>query len=647
MKKLSLFIFSLFFSLTIISQAVNYEIEIVHFRMTGCSDTDGIDGDEDPTWKIWGRDNDGVPSFTGGTCYHDESDIPITYIPGGTLAIYPTQMNSNATTLQFQLEAWEEDGGSVGCDSDNCIFTDCSAWWLNSDDDHQLYSSGVYNFRDSAACEWHTISLSAGCFTWSARFRWEYATFDAGALVQDACGDSIVLSAQGSGQWAILSGGAGGFSDNLDPNATFGGVVGNIYTIQWSTLPDCITPLTEDIQINLNSLPDPNLSTSTTVFCEFSTSNFFASNGVTYDWCVNSTSNIIHNDTTIGAFDLINTSLNDSVVYVFATDANSCIGVDSISIEVELSPTVNLGNDTSICDGGYLFLEANDGVAFTGYSWNTTATTSGIDVTAPGQFIVVLTHTNSCTNSDTINISQYNPVNFNLTDVELMCLGDSVIVDAGSGFLSYLWGDGDTIQTNTFYNFGNFVVTVSDTNNCVASDSVTISPNYFYYTIGSDTTISLGATIDLIANPGANYSWNTTDTTQIISVSPTGNTVYISTTELSNGCFEVGTINVLIDEALNIFIPNMFSPNGDEHNDVFKVYGFGIADVSFNLFNRWGVMVWSTSDVSELQTVGWDGKHNGEDQPTGTYVWTISGTTITGLPVTFDMKNKGTLLLRR
>jgi gliding motility-associated-like protein len=222
-----------------------------------------------------------------------------------------------------------------------------------------------------------------------------------------------------------------------------------------------------------------------------------------------------------------------------------------------------------------------------------------------------------------------------------------VVVDAGAGYSSYLWDDGDTTQSNTFYNFGSYTVVVTDTNNCIDSDSVTISPTYFYYTISADTTISLGAAIDLTANAGSGYLWNTGDTTQTISVSPIVDETFTATTLLANGCYEVGTINVLVNEELNIFIPNMFSPNGDGSNDVFLLYGFGLQEINFRIFNRWGKEIWSTTDPIELVTTGWNGTSNGEDQPTGTYVWTMTGTTITGTPVTFNDQNKGTLLLRR
>jgi len=646
MKKIVITLTGMVLGWTGFAQNINYELEIKNFQQIGCDD--GIGDDEEPTWKIWATDNHTVGSqpwtggtLQGGTCQNTDDNIPIVYIPGGSLLLINGN-NTDASTFSFQYDAWEDDclGGSR-CDYDSGF--PC----LSSDDCREQANVNGINFRDSSACVWHDYSYFQGDFGWVIRFRWEYSDFDAGPLVQETCGDSVVMSAQGSGQWSVLSGGTGGFSSNTDPTATFGGLAGNTYTLQWATFPDCITPVTQDIQVTLNALPDPNLISTTVVFCEFSTIDFLASNGVTYDWCLNSTSNIVYDDTTAGAYYLTNTSLTDSMVYVFATDANGCTGIDSISFTVDISPAVDLGNDTTICDGASLLLDANDGVPFTSYAWNTLETASAISITSPGQYYVTLTNTNNCSNSDTIDIGQYNPINFNLTDEEMICLGDSVVIDAGAGYTSYLWDDGETTQTNTFSNFGVFSVVVTDTNNCTDSDSVTISPTYFYYAISADTTISLGATIDLTANMGSGYLWNTGDTTQTISISPVSNSTYTATTLLANGCYEVGTINVIVNEELNIFVPNMFSPNGDGSNDVFLVYGFGLEDINFRIFNRWGKEVWGTTDPVELLTVGWDGKSNGEDQPTGTYVWTMTGTTITGNPVTFNDQNKGTLLLRR
>ncbi|MFT7611346.1 MAG: gliding motility-associated-like protein [Parvicellaceae bacterium] len=648
-NRLSLLIVITIVAKASLSQNVNYIVEIVNFQQVSCNDGAGFD--EEPTWKAWSTDNNtsgsfGAGVFQGGACHFLDGNIPMAHVPGGILTIV-NETNTDATVLDFQFDAWEDDcDGGTG--TDRCNYNTSCLLGTQSDDCREQLTVNGFNFRDSTMCEWHTISTSQGAFIWDVRFKWEYNFFDAGPLVQNTCGDSLVMSGQGSGQWSITTGGAGGFSDNLDPLTTFGGTSsGSPYTLQWETLPNCITFNSQDIQVNINPLPVPNLATTSTLFCEFSTLNFTASNGVTYDWMENYTGNIMVNDTAVGAYSLTNLSLTDSVLYVAATDALGCVGLDSISFTVDVSPIVDLGNDTSFCTGASIILDANDAVAFTGYAWNSGQTTPSVNITAPGQYIVVLTNTNLCTNSDTINIGQFAASTLNLGGGQVMCLGDSIILDAGSGYASYLWDDGSTNQTNTYFSFGTYNVVVIDTNSCTETDSALVDPDYFFYSLGSDTTISLGASVDLSANPGISYVWSTSDTNQTITVSPIVDETFSATTLLANGCFEVGTINVLIDEDLNIFIPTMFSPNGDLSNDLFTIHGFGISEVDFRIYNRWGNEVWGTTDINELQTSGWDGKFNGEDQPTGAYLWKMTGLSINGTALSFNSKNTGTIILRR
>jgi len=73
-------------------------------------------------------------------------------------------------------------------------------------------------------------------------------------------------------------------------------------------------------------------------------------------------------------------------------------------------------------------------------------------------------------------------------------------------------------------------------------------------------------------------------------------------------------------ECSSIYLPNAFSPNGDGHNDVFRVihspYQVGIR---LNVYDRLGAMVFSSTGQNE----GWDGTFRGKPQPAGTYVWTV------------------------
>ena len=119
----------------------------------------------------------------------------------------------------------------------------------------------------------------------------------------------------------------------------------------------------------------------------------------------------------------------------------------------------------------------------------------------------------------------------------------------------------------------------------------------------------------------------------------------------ANGCYDVADVNVLINEELNFFIPNLFTPNGDQTNDLFLIYGNGINPENFNfsIFNRWGQIVFETTNVNDMLTSGWDGTTNGEQQPVGTYVWVMKGFQEDNVntPLQFAGKNTGTILLKR
>ena len=77
-------------------------------------------------------------------------------------------------------------------------------------------------------------------------------------------------------------------------------------------------------------------------------------------------------------------------------------------------------------------------------------------------------------------------------------------------------------------------------------------------------------------------------------------------------------------EDVIFYIPNSFTPDGDEFNQTFDpifTTGIDIYSYEFSIFNRWGELVWKSNDPS----VGWDGSHNGASDlvQSGTYVWKV------------------------
>jgi gliding motility-associated-like protein len=99
---------------------------------------------------------------------------------------------------------------------------------------------------------------------------------------------------------------------------------------------------------------------------------------------------------------------------------------------------------------------------------------------------------------------------------------------------------------------------------------------------------------------------------------------YIKATEGNNtpyGSVPEGSLSniVCISQTPNIFVPNTFTPNGDEHNEVFRPIAYFVSEVgySFSIFNRNGSEIFSTNEPSK----GWDGTYKGSNVQNDNYVY--------------------------
>ena len=101
--------------------------------------------------------------------------------------------------------------------------------------------------------------------------------------------------------------------------------------------------------------------------------------------------------------------------------------------------------------------------------------------------------------------------------------------------------------------------------------------------------------------------------------SPVETTVYQLEVKSVSGC--VATASEKVEVFYNLSMPNAFTPNGDGHNDVFRIPPvLNLTIEGFSVYNRWGALVFTTNN----SLVGWDGRTGGQGQPAGTYVWVVS-----------------------
>ncbi|MCH8317915.1 MAG: hypothetical protein IIA88_05370, partial [Bacteroidetes bacterium] len=147
---------------------------------------------------------------------------------------------------------------------------------------------------------------------------------------------------------------------------------------------------------------------------------------------------------------------------------------------------------------------------------------------------------------DTIILTISQPT-VNLGPDDTICSGDTVILNAGSGFSGYLWQDGSTDSTFTTDTAGTFYVTVTDAFGCTDSDTifVTVNPSPIV-NLGNDTTICDSLLLDA-DNIGSTWSWQDASTNQTLTAALGGlNTYWVDVTNAAN-CTTRDSINVTVN----------------------------------------------------------------------------------------------------
>jgi gliding motility-associated-like protein len=98
---------------------------------------------------------------------------------------------------------------------------------------------------------------------------------------------------------------------------------------------------------------------------------------------------------------------------------------------------------------------------------------------------------------------------------------------------------------------------------------------------------------------------------------------YLLSAWSKEGCLVTATIQIIVNRDITLYVPNVFSPNGDGTNDLFTVYSkrnVGLVN-QFAIFDRWGELLWEHRDFVADGTVGWDGTFHGELMQSGVYAW--------------------------
>lgn len=362
-----------------------------------------------------------------------------------------------------------------------------------------------------------------------------------------------------------------------------------------------------------------------------------------FEW-LDSDGNVISTDPTITVTPTGEETYTARVTYTNSCNGDVVVLTDDVTIFLENSISVDLGEDQSFCDVvSYEIVPTITGAdpGDVTYLWSTGETTPTITVSTTDTYSVEVSLAD-CTVSDSVFVEfNENPM-IDLGEDFETCFENTVLLDASPSNYpaedaSYVWTFNgiplpDVTPVIEATEYGTYAVTVS-VGICISQDSIVISPR-------EDLEVSLGEavsgctseTIILTATTseeGVSYTWflngnviegETSNSITITLPTTASNMSDVYSVEISKGeCSGTAEVEAT---ALNCILPEGISPNGDGLNDCFDIQFLdsrtGVDKIS--IFNRYGNIVFERNGVSDL----WCGiSDDGDELPTGTYFYVI------------------------
>lgn len=337
---------------------------------------------------------------------------------------------------------------------------------------------------------------------------------------------------------------------------------------------------------------------------------------------------------------------------ITAQDNNNCLAIDSLFIPLNNNLTLVPGPNRTICEGDSVHFEATSNgstVLWTGGAVSNpailTPNASPVDTT---KYYITASLGVCPDKTDSVRVNVWKaPIPVVDADYSL-CIGKDSVLHGSAitsvGVSQYSWKPTAAFTNSHAQNepirpprTQGYSLDVVDTRGChslaPALVTVTITPGLILF-IGADTIVAINQPLQLHATPLDNtygalhYTWSPSygldDPNSQNPVAYLDHDIlpYTVTAVSANGCSGSARMNVKVYRTPDIYVPDAFTPNHDGKNDLLKAIPVGIASFHyFNLYNRWGQLVFSTSNSS----VGWDGTLNGHEQGTATYIWVAEG----------------------
>jgi gliding motility-associated-like protein len=407
-----------------------------------------------------------------------------------------------------------------------------------------------------------------------------------------------------------------------------------IYVDTLSSIYSC------DSIVNLNIVisTEPTFTLSDSTIC-IGNSLTLAPQGVggtyTYTWTPQmavptSTGSMTWNPTISNEFSLL------------ATNTYGCTHLDSLDLTVNPLPNMGLvASASSLCPNENLTLTASGAAT---YSWSgpgvTSATTNvqSILPTGSGVFQAIGYTAEGCVDSIQTNFTLYPKPVLTFTADQEICVGQMASLTV-SGADSYTWNPTNLVGTQVYVSPSittSYQVIGFNQFNCsdTAVSVLTVHPNPIA-SIGAEpyllTSDSPNVTFTNLSSGQLISTWNFGDGTITEESNATfeyqypfdeGNYTVQLLVESQYGCLDSTTQIIQVKGDVLYYVPNAFTPDGDEHNNTFSpvfTSGYMPGSYQFDVYNRWGELIFS----SQNPEIGWDGYYNFVKCPEGMYAYTI------------------------
>ena len=327
---------------------------------------------------------------------------------------------------------------------------------------------------------------------------------------------------------------------------------------------------------------------------------------------------------------------------LIVSDLFGCGDTSSISITYDLPPVVDLGSDYTIECNTITSLIPNviGGTQPYTYIWSDGSINSSLAI-SEGSYSLTVSDFYACSDSDDIEITQESPGTVILSGGGIICEDKSTEVyfnfdgsvpwnlEFTNGLSSQLIeGITESNYSLTTSNNGIYDVVIAyDFNDCLAnivgSAQVIVNPLPIVTLTPDESFIYEGETIELEVGDYEIYQWYNSDGFDLgnfttLTVSDSG-TFYVEVKDF-NGCDGVSNFAIVNTQPqTNLFIPNTFTPNGDDHNELFSIIGDNIKTFSIQIFNRWGELMFLSKSIDK----SWDGTFKNKKVQEGTYYYNV------------------------